>query len=156
MSPVGGTSWLRELVRDLGHALRDSGVLITDLQAHRRETLLELLAARAERDALVLAVGRLWQVLITIDRGEGRDTWIAEQRRIGSDLSELDWYSWVVSEELADHSADAALEAATLRDLAAAADVWDTAITNLNGIADSEEALRALVRRWREHRKAGR
>lgn len=143
---------LRQLVEALGQALRDSASLLESYQNLYRGALAVQLRLKAERDGLVVQNGRLVQALITLSSTEGMTRWVDERQAQGDDLGELDWVVYVANTALATDRLDHAEEAALLQDIAAAADVWDQAITNLNGIADSEAALRAMVARWRRER----
>lgn len=146
--PVGGVAWLRGLVADLGQALRDSGAVLASYQGMYRELLATQLRLIAERDGLMVQNGRLVQALLAVlDVGalpvDGPVCYPATRRTVDAALAAV--------------QLDHAEEAALLQDLATAADAWDQAITNLNGIADSEATLRSLVVRWRRERarKAG-
>lgn len=148
---------LRQLVEALGQALRDSDALLASHQNLYRGALAVQLKLYATRSSLMVQNGRLVQALITLSLTEGMADWVAEQQARGNDLGELDWVAHVANTALNAALLDHAEEAALLQDIAAAADTWDQAITNLNGIADSEAALRAMVVRWRSERtrKAG-
>lgn len=154
---AGDVRQLRQLVEDLEASLRDSDALLQSHQNLYRGALMVQLKLYATRSSLVVQNGRLVQALIKISTTEGMTDWVQERRAQGDDLGDIDWATHMANTALASVSLDHAEEAALLQDIAAAADVWDQAITNLNGIADSEATLRAMVARWRRERarKAG-
>ena len=154
---AGDVRQLRQLVEDLEVSLRDSEALLQSHADAVRRRGMEALDLGATCAELTIQNGRLVQALITLSTTEGMTRWVQERRARGDDVGDIDWATHMANTALASVSLDHAEEAALLQDIAAAADVWDQAITNLNGIADSEATLRAMVARWRRERarKAG-